>query len=249
MHKIIILFLILFNTILKAQVGIGTTSPLNDFHVNGGVRIDNRPSGSDEDSVNRLLATDLDGNVVQVQASQIVSTLGIPTIAYNAKFGTSAPNLRFFNGCNNCSIGFTGRFILESPLVNIDNATVTLIDPSNQNGDEYFEIQEAGVYNFDVKLVAGLTGNGVWLLNLQFVVESGGNTTFDSFRFFSGQPSTGVNNPLAIPGGVSDVRLYNVGDRVYFNMVIASLTNPNQSLSSNPPFGGSSSGQITITKY
>ena len=72
-----IAFCLLGNTVLS-QVGIGTANPQNDLHVNGGLRIDDSPLGSDDDARSRLLARDANGDIVTVQSSQIVESVAVP---------------------------------------------------------------------------------------------------------------------------------------------------------------------------
>lgn len=248
-----LLFIILFAAFIfpiQAQVGIGTTNPQNDLHVNGGIRIENTSNGSNDDAKNRLLAKDLNGDIVNVTTDQVIENVGIPQLAYNGKFGVTTTSI--FPTCSPCNTNDDLRIELVSPQVNINNTSlIQLIDPSTTNGDEYFQIQQDGFYRFEINTSITISGSSDFLINLQLnndklVLPD----ETDSFRVFGGVARGNITSAVSLPIYATDVRSYTTGDRVSFNLIMAYVgPSGSREVYSIRPIGASYIAQVTITKY
>lgn len=244
-----IAFCLLGNTVLS-QVGIGTADPQNDLHINGGLRIDDSPLGSDDDARSRLLARDANGDLVTVQSSQIVESVAVPQLAYQAKFGVTTSSI--FETCSPCNSNDSRRIEFVDPVVNINNTSlVTLIDPSATDGDEYFQIEADGFYRFEINTNITLSGSTDFLINLQLDNDKATlPDETDSFRVFGGVPRGNVTAALSLPIYATDVRFYNAGDRITLSLSMAYVsTSGGREVSSLKPIGTSYIGQVIITKY
>ncbi|PRX14148.1 hypothetical protein [Nonlabens ulvanivorans] len=252
MNSFCFIIILSLSCIAQAQVGVGTVNPQNDLHVAGGLRIDDAPSGTSTDAQNRLLARDSNGDVVNVTIDQAVENVGIPQLAFNAKFG-SGGNV-FFSDCIPCATGQERRFHLELPQVNINNTSlVELEDPTGTTvlGDEYFEIKKAGFYRFEVNSTVAISGSSTFFINLYLNnLKLSGTTETDSFRIFGGIPRGSVDSPVSVPFYATDIRYYDVGDQVSLGLKAAVVEGAgSRELFSILPIDATYIAQITITKY
>lgn len=78
------LIALLFPILCLAQVGIGTTTPQNDFHVNGGVRID---SVTENATASRFLVLNANNDINWNDGSSLVTTPNI--VVVNDEPGTN----------------------------------------------------------------------------------------------------------------------------------------------------------------
>ena len=254
---LVLMFTCLSVLSINAQVGIGTTNPQNDLHVNGGVRIENLPEGTTNDAQLRLLATNSDGDIVQVEA-KLPASINIPKLAFNAQFGsTISTNTAFFPACNSCPDNTLLRLNLNDENIRVSAHSVTLQDPNERvNSDEYFVINESGIFRFETNLITTISDNRRWLINLKLkIISSDGTETSDSIRAYAGKPdyssSSSFGDFIGVPIYVTDTRSYNAGDKVvYYVEVVNSGTGGNAGdIKSSLVTNATYKGQITITQY
>ncbi|MEH6658377.1 hypothetical protein [Leeuwenhoekiella marinoflava] len=252
--RIQLLVLLLCCTITsQAQVGIGTTDPKNDLHIEGGLRITNTPAGVDLDASQRVLATDENGDVVTVLRDQILKGITFPEVVYSAKYGTQTPYIPFFNTCENtCTAGTILRLNLVQPKIAYQKTSaISVIDPdTSTRGNEYFQISEDGYYTFEIQTSLALKETSLYYVNFYVEINrAAGGAETDILRIYAGIPaaSTGQDNRnIAAPITFKDVKYYNAGDTVFFGFQPAFDSN---SIGNDKPTAASYGAQLTVTKF
>lgn len=243
-------FLCFFITVPSvAQVGIGTTNPQNTLHVEGGLRITNIPSGVDQDAEQRVLATDENGDVVQVSRDQFLNNVNFPEVVFSAKYGTTNPLIPFFTGCNPCSGGQLLRLNLVQPNIAYQKVSaIEVNDPSGTNGDESFRIKEDGYYTFEIQTSLTLNKNNIYYVNFYMSnTKFNGTVETDILRIYAGSPAfNSGNGQIGTHITFKDVKFYNAGDEVIFAFQPA--FNSDYILNGKPT-GASYAAQLTVTKF
>ncbi len=257
MKKISRIFTVVFLLIsasLFSQVGIGTDDPQNDLHVAGGMRIDSRPVGSNQDAALRLVASTVSGDLVNVTIDQAVSNQSIPRVTYNAKFGTNGVT-PLFADCDPCADGSARRLFLVDPVTNISNPSfIQLVNPTATNGDEYFRILQTGFYRFEVVAPLQVTGNTYHFVNLELRLDRNNTPTnlnddfIDRIRIFAGTPAASITGQVNVPTYFNDVRFYEAGQNVMFSVFVALASGGDRTIKGDLPGSATYHGQITVTK-
>lgn len=253
MNKFLLALIALFygTAALQAQVGIGTTDPKNDLHIEGGLRITDTPPGEDNDASQRVLASDENGDVVTVDRDQILKDVKFPEIIFSAKYGTTNPFVPFFDSCDGCSAGQQLRLNLVSPKIAYQKTSaIQVVNPSGTNGDEYFRITEDGYYTFEIQ--TSITLNQAKKYYINFYMENrkaDGSTETDILRIYAGIPAGGEpdNQNIGAPITFKDVKYYNAGDEVYFAFQPA--FNINAIIANGRPTGASYAAQLTVMRF
>ncbi|RXG32650.1 hypothetical protein [Leeuwenhoekiella marinoflava] len=250
--RIQLLVLLLCCTITsQAQVGIGTTDPKNDLHIEGGLRITNTPAGVDLDASQRVLATDENGDVVTVLRDQILKGITFPEVVYSAKYGTQTPYIPFFNTCENtCTAGTILRLNLVQPKIAYQKTSaISVIDPdTSTRGNEYFQISEDGYYTFEIQTSISLIETVQYYVNFYVEINrAAGGIETDILRIYAGIPAAGAaGSVIAAPVTFKDVKYYNAGDTVFFGFQPAFASNR---IANDKPTAASYGAQLTVTKF
>ena len=253
MKRILLLIVLCFCSTISAvaQVGIGTTDPKNDLHIEGGLRITNTPAGVDNDASQRVLATDENGDVVTVDRDQILKDVKFPEIVFSAKYGTTDPLIPFFNGCNPCNKEQALRLNLVSPKIAYQkNSAIQVIDPSGNNGYEYFRITEDGYYTFEIQTSITLSETYKYYINFHMENDKAdGSIETDILRIYAGIPASSGNasQNIGAPITFKDVKYYSAGDEVYFSFQPAFYTNA--IIANGRPTGASYAAQLTVMRF
>jgi len=253
MSRLLLLIVLCFCSTISAsaQVGIGTTDPKNDLHIEGGLRITDTPAGVDNDASQRVLATDENGDVVTVDRDQILKDVKFPEIVFSAKYGTTDPFIPFFNSCNPCNAGQQLRLNLVSPKIAYQKTSaIQVIDPSGTNGDEYFRITEDGYYTFEIQTSITLNQALKYYINFYMQNNKADTTTeTDILRIYAGIPAGGepANQNIGAPITFKDVKYYSAGDEVYFAFQPAFYINA--IIANGRPTGASYAAQLTVMRF
>ncbi|KQC33481.1 hypothetical protein AAU57_09270 [Nonlabens sp. YIK11] len=245
--RISILLFLSFTSFVLGQVGVNTTNPQNDLHVNGGVRITTANAGSETDASQRILARDTNGDLVNVTRDQALENAGIPRVVYSSKYAFNG-GTPFFGSCNPCAANELLNLYLVNGVVEVNNNTYIQLDQGTAiNGDESFVINEEGFFTFDLQTSISLVQSSIYYINFRIRVERAtGVIENDILRVYAGSPANTGNGQIGQPINFKDVRRYYPGDRISFAFSPAFGSN---AISNGTPTGSSYGAQLIVSRF